>query len=173
MSLLQRLFGANNADSRERLRPLYLAIIAKGRELHWYDAGLVPDTLDGRFDMISSTLAMVLLRMEEIPDSGQDQAWLTELFVEDMDAQMRETGLGDVVIAKDIGKVMSILGGRLGAFRGAFDDEARLNGSIKRNIYEGETVDPAAHRHVAKQLSAFWQRLLACDADALIAGDIA
>ena len=36
---------------------------------------------------------------------------------------MRETGLGDVVIAKDIGKVMSILGGRLGAFRGAFDDE--------------------------------------------------
>ncbi len=173
MSLLQRLFGSNGADPREKLRPLYLAIIAKGRELHWYEAGMVPDTLDGRFDMISSILAMVLLRMEDIPGSGQDQAWLTEIFVDDMDAQMRETGLGDVVIAKDIGKVMSILGGRLGAFRGAFDDKARLNQSIARNIYEGETVDPAAQRHVAKRLSAFWQKLLACDADTLIAGDIA
>jgi len=173
MSLLQRLFGSNSADPRERLRALYAAIIAKGRELHWYETGMVPDTLDGRFDMISSILAMALLRMENIPGSGQDQAWLTEIFVDDMDAQMRETGLGDVVIAKDIGKVMSILGGRLGAFRGAFDDKAELNRSIERNIYEGETVDPAAQRHVAKQLAAFWQRLLACDADALIAGEIA
>lgn len=173
MSFLQRLFGNSAPDPRENLRPLYDRVIAKARELHWYEAGGVPDTLDGRFDMVSTILALVLLRMEEIPEAPQNAVYLTEIFVSDMDAQMREAGIGDVVVAKDMGKVMSSLGGRLGAFRGALDDEAKLSGAIDRNIYEGGVSDPSAHAHVTGRIRTFMQSLGAFDQNGLIRADFA
>ena len=172
MSILQRLFGEKAPDPNRTMRPLYLAIIAKGRELHWYEQGQVPDTLDGRFDMISSILALVLLRMEDFPELRQQSAWLTEIFVEDMDAQMREAGIGDVVIAKDMGKVMGVLGGRLGAFRESANDAAKLNECIRRNIFEGEDVAPDALGHVTAQIADFQKGLASRSPEDLLSGQI-
>lgn len=173
MSIFTRLFGKSAPDPKDRLQPLYKNVIAKGRELHWYESGQVADTMDGRFSMISSILALVLLRMEQIPGAGQDAAYLTELFVDDMDAQMREAGLGDVVVAKDMGKVMSVLGGRLGAFRGAFDDTAMLAAAIDRNIFGGVKIAPSAASHMAAEFTAYWHELLAADHAALISAHFA
>jgi cytochrome b pre-mRNA-processing protein 3 len=172
MSFLKSLFGNKAPNPNEAMRPLYLAVIAKGREPHWYEAGQVKDSLDGRFDMISSILSLVLLRMENMPDLGQQAAWLTEIFVDDMDAQMREAGIGDVIIAKDMGKVMGALGGRIGAFRGAFNNSAQLEDAVIRNIYGSDEVSAAAKAHVVGGLSDFWKKLQSCDAQALLAGQI-
>jgi hypothetical protein len=62
--LFQRLFGA---PDRGTAPALYEAVTAQGRRPHWYEAGAVPDTIDGRFDMIAAVLAMVLLRLESEP----------------------------------------------------------------------------------------------------------
>ncbi|NJS15493.1 MAG: hypothetical protein HC788_13935 [Sphingopyxis sp.] len=113
MSLIDRLFGRKE-DPRDALRPLWGAVVAHARAPHWYIAGGVPDTLDGRFDMVALILSQVLLRMEQAPDHAQDSAWLTEIFVEDMDGQMRQIGFGDMIVGKQIGQIMSALGGRLG-----------------------------------------------------------
>jgi cytochrome b pre-mRNA-processing protein 3 len=172
MSFLQRIFGQSQPDPRERLKGLYASIIAKGRELHWYEEGKVPDTLDGRFGMISSILALTILRMEQIPEAAQDSAYLTELFVADMDAQMREAGIGDVVVAKDMGKIMGVLGGRLGAFRGAFDDPSQLDAAIERNIYEAGHNDEPARNHVAAKMREYWLVLQTWDHAALMAAGI-
>jgi cytochrome b pre-mRNA-processing protein 3 len=163
MSFLQRLFGGSAPDPREGLRPLYTCVVAKARELHWYEQGGVPDTLDGRFDMVSAILALVLLRMEEIPEAMQDSVYLTEIFVTDMDAQMREAGIGDVVVAKDMGKVMSALGGRIGAFRGSFNDEAKLRQAIERNIYEGAETSAASMAHATQKLREYMMLLATVD----------
>lgn len=168
MSIFTRLFGKSAPDPKNALHPLYKNVVAKGRELHWYEAGQVPDTMDGRFGIISSILALVLLRMEQIPAAAQDAAYLTELFIDDMDAQMREAGLGDVVVAKDMGKVMSVLGGRIGAFRGAFDDPAMLAAAIDRNIFGGVKIAPSAASHMAVEFTAYWHELQAADHAALI-----
>jgi cytochrome b pre-mRNA-processing protein 3 len=168
MSIFTRLFGKSVPDPKDRLQPLYKNVIAKGRELHWYEAGQVPDTMDGRFGIISSILALVLLRMEQISGAAQDAAYLTELFIDDMDAQMREAGLGDVVVAKDMGKVMSVLGGRIGAFRGAFDDAPMLAAAIERNIFGGVKIEPSAASHMAVEFTAYWRELQAADHAALI-----
>jgi cytochrome b pre-mRNA-processing protein 3 len=173
MSIFNRLFGKAAPDPKHALAPLYARVIAKGREVHWYEQGQVPDTLDGRFDMIASILAILLLRMEQLPEAAQDSAYLTELFVDDMDAQMREAGIGDVVVAKDMGKIMSILGGRLGAFKGAFDDSARLDAAIARNIHGLDAADPAARGHMSSSLTAYWNQLHALDHPQLIAGKFA
>ena len=64
MGLWQKLFGTPNGGEAA---PLYAAIVARARQPHWYEAGAVPDTIDGRFDMIAAVLAMVLIRLEAEP----------------------------------------------------------------------------------------------------------
>src|SRR3546814_5150561 len=72
---------------------------------------------DLRFDMITAILCLVLLRLEGAPETKQQSVWLTELFVDDMDGQLRQIGIGDMIVGKHIGRMMSALGGRLSAYR--------------------------------------------------------
>ncbi len=78
----------------------------------------MPDTIDGRFDMVAAMLSLALIRMETLGLQGEG-ARLTEIFVEDMDGQVRQIGFGDLVVGKQIGKMMSALGGRIAAYRAA------------------------------------------------------
>lgn len=136
MGVWRRLFGRGERDA---LAPLYGAVVAEARRPDWYRRGRVPDTLDGRFDMVAAILSLVLLRLEEEGEAGRaPSAHLTELFVEDMDGQLRERGIGDIVVGKHVGRMMGALGGRLGAFREAFAG-GDLDGAIERNIYRGPT----------------------------------
>jgi len=104
---------------REALRPLWHRIVATSREPRWYVAGGVADNVPGRFDMIVAMLTLVLLRLERADAAPEHGVHLTELFVEDMDRQLRETGVGDLVVGKHIGRLVAVLGGRLGAYRDA------------------------------------------------------
>ena len=169
MSLLKRLFGNSGPDPKARLVPLYNQIVAKARLPHWYVEGQVADSIDGRFDRVAAILTLVLLQLEEDPSRAQDMVHLTEVFVDDMDAQMREAGIGDVVVAKDMGRIMSVLGGRIGAFRGAFGDPEKLRMAINRNIYEGGNASEEAQNHVAAKLSEYWHVLKALDHKNLVA----
>ena len=66
--------------------PLYAAIIAETRRPDWYREAGVPDTLDGRFDMIAAVLTLVLLRLEQENERTRDDSVaLTETFIGDMD----------------------------------------------------------------------------------------
>ena len=60
----------------------------------------VADTVEGRFDMIAPILALVMLRMENSAALAAKTGLLTELFVDDMDGQLRESGVGDLVVGK-------------------------------------------------------------------------
>ncbi|MEP7348442.1 MAG: ubiquinol-cytochrome C chaperone family protein [Sphingorhabdus sp.] len=152
MSLLKRIFGSSEPDPKTKLVPLYQQIVAKAREPHWYEAGQVPDSIDGRFDMVAAVLTFVLLKLEQNPQYAQDMAYLTEVFVDDMDGQLREVGIGDMIVGKHIGRIMGALGGRLGAFREALSDTKTLDDAILRNVYRSETADPAALSHVRTEL---------------------
>jgi cytochrome b pre-mRNA-processing protein 3 len=138
----RKLLG--KSGERDALAPLYRAIVAAARRPVWYKAGAVPDTLDGRFDMVAAILSLVLLRLEREGEAGRaPAALLTEIFVDDMDGQLRQAGIGDIVVGKHIGRMMGALGGRLGAFRDGLVG-ADLDDVILRNLYRGEAPDPAA-----------------------------
>ena len=132
MSFLTRIFG-NGGQERAAYRPLYDSVVAAVRDPAWYVEGEVPDTVDGRFDMIAAVLALVMLRMESEPSGGEPAARLAERFVDDMDGQLRQIGIGDYVVGKHIGRMMSALGGRLGAFRDAGETEP-LGEAVRRNV---------------------------------------
>lgn len=153
------------------MAPLYGAIVNRGRAVDWYAVGKVPDTLDGRFDMIAAILSLVLLRLEGT-EHDQQSVWLTELFVDDMDGQLRQIGIGDVIVGKHIGRMMSALGGRLGAYRTAFAPGGDLADALVRNLYRGEAVAPAALAHVEDGLRAFSVGLAAHPLDTLLSGQL-
>lgn len=171
MSLLQRIFG----ETRQRapLAPLYRAIVAAGRDPAWYRDGAVPDTLDGRFDMIAALTALVLLRLEDEGDDGRGPSvLLTEIFVEDMDATLRQIGIGDYVVGKHLGRMMGALGGRLTAFRPAAADGIGFEEPVRRNIFHEEPPSDAALAFVAGRLARFASQLKVQPLPALLAGEV-
>ncbi len=150
---------------------LYDAVVARGRMLHWYLAGAVPDTLDGRFDMIAAVLSMAMLRLERDGAGAAPAASLAECFVDDMDGQLRQIGFGDMVVGKHIGRMMAALGGRLGAYRDGLAD-GTLAPALVRNLYRGVEPAPAALAHVATELRAFRAALDGVAIDDLLAGKL-
>lgn len=167
MGVWDRLFGRKE---RNALMPLYNAVVGEARQPDWYLAGQVPDTLDGRFDMVAAVLSLVLLRLEDEGEAGRaPAAYLTEIFVEDMDGQLRERGIGDIVVGKHIGRMMGALGGRLGALREAFAG-GDLDAAIDRNIYRGAVPGDAARKAVRERLTEMRTRLAAMPAADLIGG---
>ena len=169
MSWLGGLIGRLSGRDKGVALPLYTAAVARAREPHWYLAGAVPDTVDGRFDMIAAVLATVLLRLEDEPSGAAPAARLTEWFVEDMDGQLREIGIGDIVVGKHIGKMMSMLGGRLGAYRDGYAG-GDLDGAIVRNLYRGHAPAPDALAHVRGELVRLREALAATPVPALVEG---
>ncbi len=170
MSLLDRLFH-RKPDPRMTMQPLYQAIVHRARAVHWYVEGGVPDTLDGRFDMIAAILSLVLLRLEQA-DLRHESVWLTELFIDDMEAQLRQIGIGDVVVGKHIGRMMSALGGRLSAYKDGLAPGGDMNAALRRNLYRGEPVADAAVADVEARLRAFAEALEGITPERLLSGDL-
>jgi len=171
MTLLKRLFGNNEPDPKIKLVPLYNQIVAKAREPHWYVSGQVPDNIDGRFDMVAAMLSLVLLRLEGGESHALDMARLTEVFVDDMDGQLREVGIGDMIVGKHIGQIMSAVGGRLGAFRDSLVDTKTLDDVIVRNIFRGNAPEPQALAHVHQGLLDVERALGSQLPDMIVEGD--
>lgn len=170
MSFFSKIFSRDNPNAQ--MQPLYNAIVREGRQLAWYEEAQVPDSLDGRFDMIAAIFSLVLIRLEKDQARGQELAWLTELFIRDMDGQLRQIGIGDMIVGKHVGRMMGALGGRVGAYREALEQGADLRAAIVRNIFRGEKPEDAALDILASRLSAFHAALQASEADAIIAGQL-
>ncbi len=171
MSLIARLTG--RAPAGAGYRALYDAIVAEARDPGWYRAGGVADTREGRFEMVAGVLGLVLLRLEREGGAGREPAArLTEVFVRDMDGQLREDGIGDLVVGKRIGLMMGALGGRLGAYRDGLAPGGDLAAALARNLHRGEPVGPGALAHGEARFRALAARLAAIPAARLLAGDI-
>ena len=170
MSFLSRLFGTGR-DPKDNLRPLWHRTVEIAREPHWYATCGVADTVEGRFDMITAVLAVVLVRMEHEEGLVASSVFLTELFVDDMDGQLREAGVGDLVVGKRMGRLMSTMGGRLGAYRsGLASDDVALAQAVERNVTLG---DDGSAECVARHMRALAARLDATESEALLAAEIA
>ena len=168
MGMLKRLLGRGD---RGTAPALYAQLVALARAPHWYEAGEVPDTIDGRFDMIAAVLAMMLLRLEADPAGVPAATALAECFIDDMDGQLREIGIGDIVVGKHMGRMMGMLGGRLGAYREELERGA-LAPALVRNLYRGHAPAGAALAHVENQLMALHARFAASPLATILAGKL-
>ncbi len=174
VNILSRLFGSK-ADDRAPVRELWRRVVELARAREWYADCGIADTMPGRFDALALVLALVLLRMEREETLIPSSVLLSELFIEDMDGQMRQSGVGDLVVGKRMGKLMGALGGRMAALREALaleagpQQEAALVEVARRNATLLPEVDPAK---VAARLSALARSLDGLSGEDLLAGRI-
>ncbi len=164
---------ARRPRDRDRLLPLYQAVVARARDPFWYRDAQVPDTVDGRFDMLAALMAMVLIRFEAEPgeQARHDMVMLTELFIEDMDESLHQIGIGDYVVGKHVGRMMGALGGRLTAFRLA-TQERNFAAAVLRNIFHESPPSDEMVERVAGRLERFDAALLGTSAGAIAAGSL-
>jgi len=158
LSFLSNIFRPK--AERDHYRPLYEALVAEARNPYWYRDGQVPDTLDGRFDMVAALLALLLLRLEqEKQAAGRASALIAEIFIDDMEGSVRQLGIGDLMVGKHVGKMMSALGGRIGAFRTAIENGESFQPAVRRNIFHDAPPPGEAETLVTARLKAFHESL--------------
>lgn len=156
------------------MRPLWHRVVEIAREKPWYAEYGVADTVPGRFDAVTLVLTLVMLRMERDKQSDntliEPSARLTELFVDDMDGQLRQSGVGDLVVGKHVGRLMSVLGGRIGALREALrQDDAALIAALERNV---TLVEGADKQRLAAELRRLWGQIDALSNEDVLAARI-
>jgi cytochrome b pre-mRNA-processing protein 3 len=170
--MIFNLFRKNTAT--EPVLAVYSAIVAQSRQPVFYAEWSVPDTVTGRFDMISLHMALLFrrLRTETGPRKDFSQA-VFDLFFRDMDRSLREMGVGDLGVPKRIQKMGNIFFGLLAALNGPMDsnDVPALEAVLSRNILDGATGE---HVRALAQYLLFQDRaLLSNSASDITAGRIA
>ncbi|HXL98386.1 MAG TPA: ubiquinol-cytochrome C chaperone family protein [Rhizomicrobium sp.] len=149
-----------SADRRRLSDQLCAALIARSRApVFFRDLG-VPDTIDGRFDLLALHAWLVLERLEAIDQRDVAQAVTDALFV-GFDEGLRDLGAGDMGMSRRMKKLAQAFYGRMQAYSAAADD-AELAAAIARNVYRGADAGGAA-RTLA--LYAKLARVHLCSAD--------
>ena len=106
-------------DRRRNARELYGSIVTQARAPTFYLSWGVPDTLQGRFEMVLVHLSVVLDRLQREAGPGVVLARaLSEAFIADLDANMREMTFGDLAVPREIKRAAAALFDRHGAYRG-------------------------------------------------------
>ena len=155
-----------------RGRELFEALIAQARDPHWYVEGTVPDTLDGRFAVLATVNALLLVRLEDEGEAGnQLSVALTERFIEVMESEHRELGMGDPTLGRTVRKLVGSLSRRTDLWRAAVKGDADWAATARGSLYK-EGVAPDALRHSAGALERIWSTLQAADFAQIAAGDI-
>ena len=126
----------------DKARDVYDAIVIQARRTEFY-AGLgVPDTVSGRFDMVALHVFLALRRVRGGGDAALAQAVVEAMF-DDMDASLRELGVGDLGVGRRVQAMAEGFYGRAAAFDAALaQGDAELAATLLRNVYGG--VEPAA-----------------------------
>jgi cytochrome b pre-mRNA-processing protein 3 len=138
------LITSSRSPLRGTIEAIYGAIVAQARQASFYRDLLVPDTVDGRFDMVVLHLWLVL-RVR--PRTGDELArGLVDHFCSDMDDNLRELGVGDLTVPKRMVKFGEAFYGRAQAYdaglaAGAAPDALAI--ALNRNIYNGVGDDRA------------------------------
>jgi cytochrome b pre-mRNA-processing protein 3 len=140
---------------------LYGAIVAQARLPAFYVAFGVPDTIDGRFDLLVLHLVLVLRRLSRAGDRGRAFGQqLFDAFCRDLDGNLREMGVGDLTVPKRMHGFGEAFYGRQVAYLAALEAQnpADFENALSRNILQAEGNDTRAAglaryaRAVARQL---------------------
>ena len=137
-------FRKPRIPSRGTIEAIYGMIVTQAREpLFYRDLG-VPDTVNGRFDLLVLHLWMVLRRLKSIEGGTGLSQTLFDRFCDDMDANLREMGVGDLTVPKRMQAFGEAFYGRAAAYDLAVTaGEERLAQALCKNILNGEQIENA------------------------------
>ena len=142
-AMLNLLFRRLTAEPA-RGAGLFAAVTAEARRPGWYVDGQVADSLDGRFAVLATICALVLVRLEREGIEGDTASVaLTERFIEVMESEHRELGIGDPGLGKQVRKLVGALSVRTDKWREAVAGSRDWNEVTRESIYRGAGSDEA------------------------------
>jgi cytochrome b pre-mRNA-processing protein 3 len=172
---LRHLLGRPPAErAAERL---YASAVEQARAPAFYLHCGVPDTVDGRFEMIALHVFLVLRRLRQggAGASSTAQALFDAMFV-DMDRNLREMGVGDLGVGRRVKAMAKAFYGRVAAYDRGLDQEAgagALDEALLRNLWRGVAPAPEALAALAGYMRREAQSLAAQTLAGLIEGRVA
>ncbi len=151
-------------------RTLYSQIVAQARQAEFYAACGVPDTLDGRFEMVVLHTFLVLHQLKRLDEESLGQALFDTMFM-DMDENLREIGVGDLSVGKRVKQMVSAFYGRVAAYEAGLDaKEGVLEAALERNLYGTVGAKAVELAAMAAYLRREATTLAEQDAQAIAAG---
>jgi cytochrome b pre-mRNA-processing protein 3 len=171
------MFGVfrRRAKERQAVAGLYAAMVEQARLPTFYADLGVPDTIDGRFDLLVLHAWLVMQRLDDEPDSGPVKQDLFDTMFAHLDLTVREMGAQDLGVGRRIKRMAEGFHGRAMALREAWlsGDPAKLQDALARNVFGKATPTPQAVSVLARYVGDLAARLSATPSAALMAGKIA
>lgn len=129
-------------DPRQQAMLIYASLHEQARSSWFFDEAGVPNTLDGRFELLVLHVFLWIDRMKK--EDNYDLAYeavteqLLEVMFDDLDAGLREVGVGDTGVPRRIKAMAEALYGRIEAYEDALSSKQAVHVALQRNVYNGE-----------------------------------
>lgn len=168
------MFGLFKRRDDQAVFGIYSQIVAQSRQQHFYRTLSVPDTVDGRYDMIVLHLVLLFHRFQSedkhVQGFGQQ---VFDLFFKDMDRNLREMGVSDTGVPKKVKKMVEAFYGRAGVYLPSLEtgDSENLAQALARNVY-AEAENEMKSRDLADYALLCVDTLKAQDAGHIMGGEI-
>lgn len=168
MGWIAKLLGAAPNTQQIQAKKFYQAAVVQARCKDWYLKGDVQDSIDGRFDMLILILSLIIYHLQSKKGafSARLVRYLIEFFIEDMDNSLREMGVGDLSVGKQVKTMADALNGRSKAYSEALRDalpNAHFSNALLRNLYRDQPPTKDAMLYVENRVLRLHDQLKGSD----------
>jgi cytochrome b pre-mRNA-processing protein 3 len=151
---------------------LYVSAVNQARREALYERMGVPDTVEGRFELLTLHVILLVDRLKDASDAGKDvRQILFDVYLSNLDAALREMGVGDLAVGKRMRKLGEAFYGRARSYGAAFEalpDLRLLEETVVRTLAPHGTAESA--RDLAAYVAGCRESLAAGDTRSTIAG---
>jgi len=169
-------FFSRGRDRSRQGAWIYNALVDQARRPQFYESLEVPDTIDGRFDLIVLHAGLYLPRLKSVRAEGKPlaQAAFDQMFA-NMEESLRELGNGDMSVPKKMQSMIQAFYGRAAAYDVALreGDVGSLRAALHRNVYRGAEVTSTKLDALSTYVRAASEALKAADDTDIVAGTFA
>ena len=154
-------FAAKSRARRETARRILEALTARARARDFFERFAVPDTIDGRFDLVVLHAFLVLERLDALKERDLSQSLVDMLFIS-FDEGLRDLGVGDIGMGRRLKAMGNAFYGRLDVY-GRAHDLHELAAALQRNLYRGRDGTNTCAAAIARYMEQARQALAGAD----------
>lgn len=153
------------------VQAFYAAIVTAARAPIFYEGWGVPDTLDGRFELIALHAFLAMRRLKQSDGTGAFAQALFDTMFADLDRNLREMGVGDLSVGRQVKIMAKAFYGRIVAYERGLAGTESLVDALRRNLYGTVTPSAAQVAAVADYLRSQARTLDATPVERLLSGE--
>ena len=160
-----------NRKNRSAVQALYSAIVSASRIPVFYAEWGVPDTLDGRFELIALHAFLAMRRLKQSDSNAAFAQALFDTMFADLDRNLREMGASDLGVGRQVKTMAKAFYGRVVAYERGLAGTDSLDDALRRNLYGTATPDAGQVTAIATYIRRQTQALDAAPLERLLAGE--